>query len=317
MAKITLTELRQKHTEQIAKYNEELRDNGDFKTLQEIDKEIAKIEEDYLSLKQSEIYTEARLSKDPVASIITRDHFNTLAHKVKKGKETGLVIGYEQNDETKGEKRGKRIHLNVVDFCTRSKLPTDFTYRVAELNKLLLLRGMNEVGATAEEILAANNSYYLEKQVDCLMEYKAQIIGEDGKIDPTKAETASPVSNKSLIAKLQECYDAIPVLAKMTATKKHVGYLLSTYSTKGKEPEDIRLLTDAKFLELFQNTCHTELTKKAYRFTGYETVEQHAEAVARKEKEAEDKAAEEKVVKGKTKTKAKTEAKTEDKTKAA
>lgn len=313
MAKITLTELRQKHTGLIAKYNEELRENGDFKTLQEIDKEIATCEDDYLGIKQAEIYAEARLSDDPVATIITRDHFQTLTHKVKKGKETGLVIGYEQSDETKGEKKGKRVRLSAFDFCDRSKLPTEFTYRVAELNKLLLLKGMSDIDATAEEILAANDSYYLEKQVDCLMEYKAQITGEDGKVDPTKATKASPVSNKSLIAKLQECFDAIPVHAKMTATKRHLGYLLNTYSTKGKEPEEIRLLTDGKFMELFQNTCHAELTKKAYTFTGYETVAQHEEAEARKKKEAEEKAAEAKIAKDKKpKTKAKAEKKTAD-----
>lgn len=308
MAKITLTGLRQKHTELIAKYNEELRESGDFKTLQEIDKQIAKVEEEYLSVKQTEVYAEARLSDDPVATIIRRDHFFTLAHKVKKGKETGLIIGYEQNDDSKGGKSGKRVHLNVYDFCDRSKLPTTFTYRVAELNKLLLLKGMSDIGATAEDILAVNSSYYLEKQVDCLTEYKKQIVGEDGKIDPSKAETASPVSNKSLIAKIQECYDALPVKASMKATKRHLGYLKNTYSVKGREPQEIRLLTDAKFLEIFQNTCYAELTQKAYSFTGFETVEQHAEAEARKAKEAEDKAAEQQVVAGKTKSKAKTEA---------
>lgn len=287
--KVTLTDLRNTHAEQIKAFNEMLH-NPDTKReqLTAQDKKIAETEADYAHQKKLGIYAEVETSTDPVASFIARDHFYTLTHKVKKektkdaeGNEIEIVTGYEVVDDTAGDKKGKRVRLDLMAFCVDTKRSTLFKYRVAELNKLLLLWGMKLINCTDEEILKVNDSYYMEKEVDCYRAYIEQITDKDGKVDPTKANVPSPISSKSLLKKLQECFDAVPTNGKMTATSNMLGGLKLTYSAKGKEPTDIRLITDAKFMDIFQNTCFSAVTNKKFGFVGYVTKEQYAAAQAK------------------------------------
>lgn len=300
--KVTLTDLRNTHAEQIKAFNEMLH-NPDTKReqLTAQDKKIAETEADYAHQKKLGIYAEVETSTDPVASFIARDHFYTLTHKVKKektkdaeGNEIEIVTGYEVVDDTAGDKKGKRVRLDLMAFCVDTKRSTLFKYRVAELNKLLLLWGMKLINCTDEEILKVNDSYYMEKEVDCYRAYIEQITDKDGKVDPTKANVPSPISSKSLLKKLQECFDAVPTNGKMTATSNMLGGLKLTYSAKGKEPTDIRLITDAKFMDIFQNACFSAVTNKKFGFVGYVTKEQYAAAQAKaaeKAKKAEENAA--------------------------
>ena len=287
--KVTLTDLRNTHAEQIKAFNEMLH-NPDTKReqLTAQDKKIAETEADYAHQKKLGIYAEVETSTDPVASFIARDHFYTLTHKVKKektkdaeGNEIEIVTGYEVVDDTAGDKKGKRVRLDLMAFCVDTKRSTLFKYRVAELNKLLLLWGMKLINCSDEEILNVNDSYYMEKEVDCYRAYIEQITDKDGKVDPTKANVPSPISSKSLLKKLQECFDAVPTNGKMTATSNMLGGLKLTYSAKGKEPTDIRLITDAKFMDIFQNTCFSAVTNKKFGFVGYVTKEQYAAAQAK------------------------------------
>ena len=287
--KVTLTDLRNTHAEQIKAFNEMLH-NPDTKReqLTAQDKKIAETEADYAHQKKLGIYAEVETSTDPVASFIARDHFYTLTHKVKKektkdaeGNEIEIVTGYEVVDDTAGDKKGKRVRLDLMAFCVDTKRSTLFKYRVAELNKLLLLWGMKLINCSDEEILKVNDSYYMEKEVDCYRAYIEQITDKDGKVDPTKANVPSPISSKSLLKKLQECFDAVPTNGKMTATSNMLGGLKLTYSAKGKEPTDIRLITDAKFMDIFQNTCFSAVTNKKFGFVGYVTKEQYAAAQAK------------------------------------
>lgn len=322
---LTLTALRTTHAEQIKEFNEMLH-NPETKReqLTAQDKKIAETEADYAHQKKLGIYAEVETSTDPVAAFIARDHFYTLTHKVKKekvkdaeGNEIEIVTGYEVVDDTSGDKRGKRVRLDLMAFCVDTKRSTLFKYRVAELNKLLLLWGMKLINCTDEEILKVNDSYYMEKEVDCYRAYIEQITDKDGKIDPTKANVPSPISSKSLLKKLQECFDAVPTNGKMAATSNMLGGLKLTYSAKGKEPTDIRLITDAKFMDIFQNACYSAVTNKKFGFVGYITKEQYAaaakkaeEKAAKEKAKAEENAAETEKKPKKTKTKAKTEAKT-------
>lgn len=324
---ITLTDLRNTHAEQIKAFNEMLH-NPETKreqlTAQE--KKIAETEADYAHQKKLAIFAEVETSTDPVAAFIRRDHYYTLTHKVNKekakdadGNEFEIVTGYEQTDDTKGEKKGKRVRLDLMDFCTSTKRSTLFKFRVAELNKLLLLWGMKQINCSDKEILAVNDSYYMEKEVDCYRSYIEQITDKDGNVDPTKATTPSPISSKSLLKKLQECFDAVPTNGKMLATSNMLGGVKLTYSTKGKEPTDIRLITDARFMEIFQNAAYAAVTNTKFGFVGYVTKEQYAAAQAKaaeKAKKAEEKAkAEENEAKDAPATKAKTAKKAAAKTK--
>lgn len=291
-----LTALRKQHAQQIKEYNEMLRDSDTKReALLAQDKKIAETEADYAYQKKKEIFAEVELSTDPVASFVARDHYYTLTHKVNKekatdaeGNEFEVITGYEVVDDTKGEKKGKRIRLDLMDFCTSTDRSTLFRFRVAELNKLLLLWGMKQINCSDEEILAVNDSYYMEKEVDCYRSYIEQITDEDGKVDPTKSTTPSPISSKSLLKKLQECFDAVPTNGKMTATSNMLGGLKLTYSTKGKEPTDIRMLTDTRFMDLFQNTVYSAVTNKKFGFVGFVTKEEYAKAQEKLKKKEDD-----------------------------
>ena len=313
---LTLTALREAHAAQVKEFNEMLH-NPETKreALLSQEKKIAETEADYAHQKKLGIYAEVETSTDPVAAFIARDHYYTLTHKAKKekvkdaeGNEIEITTGYEVVDDTAGDKKGKRVRLDLMAFCVDTKRSTLFKYRVAELNKLLLLWGMKLINCTDEEILKVNDSYYMEKEVDCYRNYIEQITDENGKVDPTKANVPSPISSKSLLKKLQECFDAIPTNGKLTATSNMLGGLKLTYSTRGKEPTDIRLITDAKFMDLFQNTAYSAVTSKKFGFIGFVTKEQYAAA----QKKAEEKAAKEKAKANAAETEEKPEKRTKE-----
>lgn len=268
---LTLTALREEHAKLIREYNEKI---GKPETKAEeklaLDKKIIDVEEEYAHRKMLAIYKEVETSADPVASFVARERFYSLTHKVKKekvrtadGVEVEITKGYEVVDDTKGEKKGKMIRLDLVDFCTRTKRSLGFKSRVAKLNKLLYIWGMKKLNASDDAILAKNSSDYTKEQLKLHNEHMKQATMEDGTIDHTRAQIPDPISGKSLLTKLQECYDLVPTVETFTADANKIGALKLTYTTETNDPLKINMRTDAPFLRLFQNVLHSTITKQA------------------------------------------------------
>jgi hypothetical protein len=196
----------------------------------------------------------------------------------------------------------------MVDFCKRKDKPLVFLRRVEEFNKLLYLWGMKRLGATDEQIVKADVSTQMARNLNAYAEYVKQATDENGIFDPTKSEVPSPISKKSLLKKLQECFEAVPTVSTMTATANILGGIQLTYTGKGKNPEDIRLMTDSAFMEIFQNACHVAVTSKSFAFVGVMTIEEYEAA----KKKAEEKAAKEKAEKDAAKSEESTDAPAEE-----
>lgn len=274
---LTLTALRAEHAKLIREYNEKI-DNPESTGEEKLalDKRIADVEEEYAHRKKLAIYKEVETAADPVATFIAREHFFSLTHKAKKekvrtsdGVEVQITKGYEVVDDTKGEKKGKMYRLDLVDFCAHSKRPLGFKSRVARFNKLLYIWGMKQLNASDDAILAKDSSDYTKEQLKLLNEHIAQATNEDGIYDATKAQTPSPISNKSLLKQLQRCYDVVPTVTTLEADANKVGALKLTYTTDTNDPLKIAMRTDGAFLRLFQNVLHSSVTKQAITISDF------------------------------------------------
>jgi len=283
---LTLTALREEHAELIKEYNAHIGNpNSNEAEKLALNAKIADCEAEYAHRKMLAIYDEVETAVDPVRALITRNEFYALTHKAKKEKvkmngiEVEVLKGYEVVDDTKGDKKGKRYRLELEDFCKRTERPLGFRYRVVQLNELLFIWGSKQIHKTDEQILKKNDSDFVKKTLAKLNEHMKQATTDDGRYDPTRAQVPSPISNKSLVAKLQQAFDVVPTVSTLTAKPEEmsamIGGLKQLYTVEGRGMLEIVMRTNDAFMRIFQKAVYAAVTNQSFEFADF-TIERYS-----------------------------------------
>lgn len=153
----------------------------------------------------------------------------------------------------------KERQIDLLAFCKRAKLDTDWQYIVSKFNQLMCLRTAKTLGFSTAEIKALTSSYYLRdlaKQIE---------MG------------ATPTSNTQVCKQLQRVIDNILPNENGEANYKcnnyDVAYLDALYSKKSNKSRlTVRVSNDAFLRRTLVDILYRLVTGGKYGVDGYKQV---------------------------------------------
>lgn len=111
--------------------------------------ELKKIESEYRSIREKEVFA----SCADVHEALVMHRFDTISHK--KITEEGVMTGIEKAD--------RAVQIDLKKFCEFKSLDMGWYYEMQALNKRLTLKAATELGLSAKEIKAIDDSYSMDK----------------------------------------------------------------------------------------------------------------------------------------------------------
>lgn len=111
--------------------------------------ELKNIENDYRALREKEVFA----SCADVHEALVQHHFTTISHK--KISEDGVMTGVEKSE--------RMVQIDLRKFCEYKGLDMDWFYEMQALNKRLTLKAATELGVSAKEMKAIDDSYSMDK----------------------------------------------------------------------------------------------------------------------------------------------------------
>lgn len=111
--------------------------------------ELKNIENDYCAIREKEVFA----SCADVHEALVQHHFTTISHK--KISEDGVMTGIEKSE--------RMVQIDLRKFCEYKSLDMGWFYEMQALNKRLTLKAATELGVTAKEIKAIDDSYSMDK----------------------------------------------------------------------------------------------------------------------------------------------------------
>ena len=111
--------------------------------------ELKNIENDYRALREKEVFA----SCADVHEALVQHHFTTISHK--KISEDGVMTGVEKSE--------RMVQIDLRKFCEYKSLDMGWFYEMQALNKRLTLKAATELGVSAKEMKAIDDSYSMDK----------------------------------------------------------------------------------------------------------------------------------------------------------
>ena len=216
--------------------------------------EFKDLENEYAAKQKSLVYAELIKSEKPLIAAITKFKYFNFVHKEIKNTAGGTIARIETGYN---EKR-----VDLLDFCKKAEINSEWEYSASRFNKLLCLRTAIELGYTKAQMQKLSDSYYLKEKVREL------------------AQGQTPVSNTQLIKGLQAEVDNIVFeddgngknIYKVIS--KDVNYLLKCYTKEGKKDLTIAVSNDSKVRRFITAVLHHLVTGNEYGVTGFKTIEE-------------------------------------------
>ncbi len=111
--------------------------------------ELKNIENDYRGVLEKEVFA----SCADIHEALVRHHFTTISHK--KVTDNGLMTGVEKSE--------KMVQIDLRKFCETRGFDMGWFYEMQALNKRLTLKAATELGMSAKDIKAIDDSYSMDK----------------------------------------------------------------------------------------------------------------------------------------------------------
>lgn len=210
-------------------------------------------EKEYATLAANAMYDEYAKKENPIIEVIKAYSYKTIGHKEKRNKD-------DNNRVVSVDPIEKDRQIDLLAFCTRAKLDTDWQYTAGRFNQLMCLRAAKELGA---DVKAIAKSYFLKDAVKKI---------EMG---------ATPTSNTQVCKLLQRVIDEM--LPNEDADGKaiykcnnyDVRYLDDLYGKKSnKAMLTVRVSNDAFLRRILVDIAYRLITDGKYGVDGYKTIKE-------------------------------------------
>lgn len=202
---------------------------------------FAELEKEYASLRAKEVYAELGKADKPMEAAVRYWKYSVKKVKTNRDKDTKDIVSFELIDKSRD--------IDLLKFAKQNKLPTDWQYRIMELNQLLGLRTVADIGFSKAKIAEFAKTIYMAREAKRL---------DGGK-----------VSNNQLTQKVQEIIDSVLVpeddeAGNVYKCNNHdVKYLMACYARKGNGLS-IRLANDGTIRNLMLQVMHRIVENKEY-----------------------------------------------------
>lgn len=113
-------------------------------------------EKDYTTLAANALYDECAKKNNPIIEIIKAYGYETIGHKETRSKDK------DDNRVISVDPITKERQIDLLAFCKRAKLDTDWQYTASKFNKLMCLRAATQLGLSAAEIKKISTSYFVQ-----------------------------------------------------------------------------------------------------------------------------------------------------------
>lgn len=211
---------------------------------------LDKAEKDYATYAANELYDRVAKMDNPIISVVKEYAYEIIGHKEKTSDDGSRVLSV---DPTKKERQ-----IDLLKFCNRAKIDTDWQYTASHFNQLMCLRTATALGCDAKAIA---KSYFLQQKAK--------------EIDMGK----TPTSNTQVCKLLQRVIDAIlpneddegkPIYK---VNNYDVAYLDDLYGKKDNKVRlTVRVSNDSFFRRILVDICYRLVTNSKYGVNGFKTV---------------------------------------------
>ena len=245
---LALDQAREAHTKALEKANEALRaEPFNIDAYNAALNDIDKAEKEFAKYSAYVLYDECAKKENPVIEVIKAYAYVTLKHvEVRDEDDKRRVLMLESAEGSK--------QIDLLKFCNRAELSTEWSYAAAKFNKLMCLRAAKTLGADTKGIAS---SYYL------------RALAEQSELG------ATPTSNTQTCKTLQRVLDAIlphdeDGKQPYKANNYDVGYLDMLYAKKSsKELLTVSVSKDAFLRRLLVDIAYRLITGGKYGVDGY------------------------------------------------
>ncbi len=208
---------------------------------------LVALEKQYGEMAANAFYDKFIGTENAVPDVIKAYAYKTFGHHESHDKtNANAVISVELVD--------KERQINLLAFCKRAKIDTEWAHSVSKLNQLLCLRAAKSLGIPAKDIAT---TYYLREA--------AQKIEMGG----------TPDSNTKVVKLLQGILDDIlPEGCALTRCNTHdVAYLDDLYGKKSNKARlTVRVSNDTYLLRILVDVAYRLLTNGKYGIDGFRRV---------------------------------------------
>lgn len=214
--------------------------------------ELNVAEKEYATCAATALYDECKAMENPIIEIIKCHSFLVYAHKEERSK--------VDNSVTMVSKVTRFKQIDLLAFCKRAGLLTDWANTASKFNQLMCLRAATQLGVNKDGLKEIAKSYYMQDKV-------RQI--EMG---------ATPTSNNQVCKLLQRIIDEMLPNEdddgkQIYKCNNHdVAYLDDLYSRKGKEKLTVRVANDGFLRKILVDIAHRLICDGKYGVDGYRKV---------------------------------------------
>lgn len=120
--------------------------------------DLDKTEKEYAKLAACALYDECAEKENPIIEVIKAYTYTTIGHvEVRDPDDKRRVIMVESTE--------KKRQIDLLQFCTRAKLPKRWAYTVSKFNQLMCMRTAKLIGADCKKIAT---TYYLREVAESI-----------------------------------------------------------------------------------------------------------------------------------------------------
>lgn len=216
--------------------------------------ELDAAEKEYTTFAANALYDQCAKEPNPIVAIINAYAYKVYGHTEKRNKDDGnRVVSVDLVEKDR--------QIDLLAFCKRAKLDTDWRYTASKFNQLMCLRAATQLGMGATEIKKLAKSYFLQDAVKKI---------EMG---------ATPTSNTQVCKLLQRVIDEIipnetdDGKAIYKCNNYDVAYLDDLYGKKSNKFRlTVKVSNDALLRRILVDICYRLVTGGKYGVDGYKAV---------------------------------------------
>lgn len=207
---------------------------GNLEKMQEAENLMREAEKSYRAKREKMWYDEFAQDENPMLTAVTKRNFTTIAHRTIR--EDGEVVAIEATE--------KVCEVDLIKFCNRAKINSDWRHSVQKLNLLAALRVANELKIPKKEVQEMNDCWAMSQ------------IARD--IDMGK----TPESNTQMKKLLQEVVDKILFVddgkgKNVYKVNNHdIAYITYLYCGRGRSALTVRAAKNNYFTKLITDVLH-------------------------------------------------------------
>ena len=233
MANMAAAELA--HEAAIAAYNTAFAAT-DMDAMREAEEAIVKAEGEFAEAAECEVFARCKATDHPLREAAKIHSYRVIKHKTTR--EDRIVTGLEKTERERP--------IDLVRLATKCHLPTLWKNDVENLNQILTLLAAKEMGASAAELKAISQSYYMSKVTAA--------------VDAGK----TPMSNTQLVKMLQGICDKVLGESVVRVNNHDIAYIIAAHTKKGRGRLAVGTADHALMHRLFLDVMHRCVTGAVY-----------------------------------------------------